>query len=154
MAHRSLIVGKAKDGTYRYGQINKDAQGCLKLLRKYWKTVTKVNELLYHLTEGGDNGRGRGICCLCYDGEIEWYEDSYCCGIAKTKDEMLDILTPPQHLKDDDGNLLDYPFDFPEYLFYWNGKKWSSVGFDTLKSKGEDGWVNNWKQFAPLVANN
>lgn len=154
MSHRALIVGKAKDGTYRYGQNKWSSPDDIKWLRKHTKTVTKVNEMLYHLTEGGEDGDGHGICGFCSDGEIEWYEDSYFCGIAKTKEEMIDILTPPPSLKDDEGNLLDYPFDFPEYLFYWNGKKWLSVGFHTLKSKGERGWVNNWRQFAPLVANN
>ena len=73
-------------------------------------------------------GEGHGISFLGYEVTggwlnrkadkskpyIDWYEDGYNCGIAKTKKEVLEMVKARY-------------FDFPEYISYWDGKKWKNI---------------------------
>lgn len=162
MSTRALIIGKAKDGTYRYGQTKWDGYANLEWLQRNMTDPDKVDEMLQHLTEGGSENNGHGISSLSYkstdDGYdytqpyIDWYKGDYNCGIASSKEEMLEIIT----VKNVQGatHFDEFPFDFPEYLSYWNGKEWLGVGWDTLKDDEDNGWRDNWHQFATLIENN
>lgn len=133
MSTRALIIGKSKDGQYHYGQTHFDGMDNLEWLQKNMNDVDKVEEFLHYMTEGcADDGEGHGISFLGYekknarDGlfgrieydynkpKIEWYDEGYNCGIAKTKKEVLE-LKKARH------------FDFPEYISYWDGKKWKNI---------------------------
>ena len=133
MATRALIIGKSKDGQYHYGQTHWDGMDNLEWLQKNMNDVDKVEEFLHYMTEGcAEGGEGHGISSLGYekkntsDGlfgriqydynkpKVEWYEEGYNCGIAKTKKEVLELRKARY-------------FDFPEYISYWDGKKWKNI---------------------------
>lgn len=133
MATRALIIGKSKDGQYHYGQTHWDGMDNLEWLQKNMNDVDKVEEFLHYLTEGcADGGEGHGISSLGYekkntrDGlfgrieydynkpKVEWYDEGYNCGISKTKKAILEMKKQGY-------------FDFPEYISYWDGKKWKNI---------------------------
>ena len=138
MSTRALIIGKSKDGQYHYGQTLFDGMDNLKWLQKNMNDVEKVEEFLHYMTEGcAEGGEGHGISHLGYEKEhveaigayglkyidkrpnynkpkVEWYEDGYNCGISKTKKAILEMVKA-RH------------FDFPEYISYWDGKKWKNI---------------------------
>lgn len=128
MSTRALIIGKAKDGTYRYGQSKYDGDRNTEWLQKNMTDPEKVDEFLRYLTEGGEDGDGHGISCLGYkrvgsyldykydydQPKIEWYDESYNCGISKTKKAVMEMVKRRY-------------FDFPEYISYWDGKKWKNL---------------------------
>ena len=138
MSTRALIIGKSKDGQYHYGQTHYDGMDNLEWLQKNMSDVDKVEEFLHYMTEGcAEGGEGHGISSLWYEEEpvqvvgtygvnyidkrpnynkpkVEWYEDGYNCGIAKTKKEVLELKKARY-------------FDFPEYISYWDGKKWKNI---------------------------
>ena len=133
MSTRALIIGKSKDGQYHYGQTHYDGMDNLEWLQKNMNDVDKVEEFLHYMTEGcADGGEGHGISFLGYEKKnasnglfgriqydynkpkIEWYEDGYNCGIAKTKKEVLELKK-------------NRYFDFPEFISYWDGKKWKNI---------------------------
>mgnify|MGYP003301235479 FL=1 len=138
MSTRALIIGKSKDGQYHYGQTHFDGMDNLEWLQKNMNDVDKVEEFLHYMTEGcADGGEGHGISFLGYEKEpveavgayglkyidkrpnynkpkVEWYEDGYNCGISKTKKAILEMVKA-RH------------FDFPEYISYWDGKKWKNI---------------------------
>jgi hypothetical protein len=81
------------------------------------------------MTEGcAEGGEGHGISSLWYEKhwegmklvyekdkpKIEWYEDGYNCGISKTKKAILEMVKARY-------------FDFPQYISYWDGKKWKNI---------------------------
>lgn len=133
MATRALIIGKSKDGQYHYGQTHWDGMENLEWLQKHMSDVDKVEEFLHFMTEGcAEGGEGHGISSLWYErkqtgdgffGRVEydydkpivnWYEDGYNCGISKTKKAILEMKKKGY-------------FDFPEYISYWDGKKWKNI---------------------------
>ena len=137
MATRALIIGKSKDGQYHYGQTHWDGMNNLRWLQKNMNDVDKVEEFLHYMTEGcADGGEGHGISSLWYEKEpvqvvgtwvnyidkrpnydkpiVNWYEDGYNCGISKTKEAILEMVKAGH-------------FDFPEYISYWDGKKWKNI---------------------------
>jgi hypothetical protein len=130
MATRALIIGKSKDGQYHYGQTHWDGDENLEWLQTNMADEDKVEEFLHYMTEGcADGGEGHGISCLTYEktpGEnfrmiyhkdkpkVEWYDDGYNCGISKTKKAILEMVSQGY-------------FDFPEYISYWDGKKWKNI---------------------------
>ncbi len=138
MSTRALIIGKSKDGQYHYGQTHFDGMDNLEWLQKNMNDVDKVEEFLHYMTEGcADGGEGHGISFLGYEKEpveavgayglkyidkrpnynkpkVEWYEDGYNCGISKTKKAILEMVKAGH-------------FDFPEYISYWDGKKWKNI---------------------------
>ena len=134
MATRALIIAKSKDGQYHYGQSLYDGDRNLEWLQKNMNDVDKVEEFLHYMTEGcADGGEGHGIRFLGYEEKnvrngflgyeyeydynkpkVEWYEDGYNCGIAKTKKEVLELKKARY-------------FDCPEYISYWDGKKWKNI---------------------------
>lgn len=133
MSTRALIIGKSKDGRYHYGQTHFDGDDNLEWLQTNMNDVDKVEDFLHYMTEGcADGGEGHGISFLGYEKKnvrnglfgrieydynkpkVEWYEDGYNCGIAKTKKEILEMVK-------------DGFFDFPEYISYWDGKKWKNI---------------------------
>lgn len=133
MSTRALIIGKSKDGQYHYGQTHWDGMENLKWLQKNMNDVDKVEEFLHYMTEGcAEGGEGHGISSLWYEGKqtgdgffgrveydfdkpiVNWYEDGYNCGISKTKKAILEMVKA-RH------------FDFPEYISYWDGKKWKNI---------------------------
>lgn len=139
MSTRALIIGKSKDGQYHYGQTHYDGMDNLEWLQKNMNDVDKVEEFLHYMTEGcAEGGEGHGISFLGYERsqadkegvadyvflghieydynkpKIEWYEDGYNCGISKTKKAILEMKKQGY-------------FDFPEYISYWDGKKWKNI---------------------------
>ena len=118
MSTRALIIGKDKNGIYHYGQTKCDGMDNLEWLQKNMSDVDNVEDFLHYMTEGcEDGGEGHGISSLWYNNNepyIEWYEDGYNCGIAKTKKDILEMVKA-RH------------FDFPEYISYWDGKKWKNI---------------------------
>ena len=143
MSTRALIIGKIKDGQYHYGQSHFDGMDNLEWLQKNMNDPDKVEEFLHYMTEGcAEGGEGHGICYLGYEEKrnglsgrieydynkglfgrvvydynkpkIEWYEDGYNCGIAKTKKAVLELKKARY-------------FDYPEYISYWDGKKWKNI---------------------------
>ena len=133
MSTRALIIGKSKDGKYHYGQTHYDGMDNLEWLQKNMNDADNVEEFLHYMTEGcADGGEGHGISylgyeeknarngffgCVEYDYDkpkIEWYDEGYNCGIAKTKKEVLELKK-------------NRYFDFPEYISYWDGKKWKII---------------------------
>jgi hypothetical protein len=133
MATRALIIGKSKDGQYHYGQTFFDGMDNLEWLQKNMNDVDKVEEFLHYMTEGcAEGGEGHGIRFLGYekkkenDGlfgrieydynkpKVEWYDEGYNCGIAKTKKAILEMKKQGY-------------FDFPGYISYWDGKKWKNI---------------------------
>ena len=138
MSTRALIIGKSKDGQYHYGQTHYDGMDNLEWLQKNMSDVDKVEEFLHYMTEGcAEGGEGHGISSLWYEKEpvevvgtygvnyidkrpnytkpkVEWYEDGYNCGISKTKKAILEKVKAGH-------------FDFPEYISYWDGKKWKNI---------------------------
>jgi hypothetical protein len=133
MATRALIIGKSKDGQYHYGQTFFDGMDNLEWLQKNMNDVDKVEEFLHYMTEGcADGGEGHGIRFLGYEKKkendglfgryeydynkpnVEWYDEGYNCGIAKTKKAILEMKKQGY-------------FDFPEYISYWDGKKWKNI---------------------------
>ena len=149
MATRALIIGKDKNGLYRYGQSYLYGDDNTEWLQKNLNTPEQVDEFLTKLTESGYNGYGRGVDRFGYmDSQpvILWMHENYNCGIAKTKEEMLAVM----HLRDSPYKKLGR-FDRPEYLSFWNGKKWLGVGWNTLNK--DDCWEKNWEQFFALVEN-
>jgi hypothetical protein len=133
MSTRALIIGKSKDGQYHYGQTHFDGMDNLEWLQKNMNDPDKVEEFLHYMTEGcADGGEGHGISFLGYEKKnasnglfgrieydynkpkVEWYEDGYNCGIAKTKKEVLELKK-------------NCYFDYPEYISYWDGKKWKNI---------------------------
>ena len=129
MSTRALIIGKSKDGQYHYGQTHYDGMDNLEWLQKNMSDDDKVEEFLHYMTEGCDEGgEGHGISSLSYersyvDGRlvrhndkpfVNWYEDGYNCGISKTKKAILEDVKKGY-------------FDFPEYISYWDGKKWKNI---------------------------
>ena len=129
MATRALIIGKSKDGQYHYGQTHWDGMDNLEWLQTNMNDGDKVEEFLHYMTEGcADGGEGHGISSLSYEKtykdfsvtyhkdkpKIEWYDEGYNCGIAKTKKEILELKKQGY-------------FDFPEYISYWDGKKWKNI---------------------------
>jgi hypothetical protein len=133
MSTRALIIGKSKDGQYHYGQTHYDGMDNLEWLQKHMSDVDKVEEFLHYMTEGcADGGEGHGISSLWYEGKqtgdgffgrveydydkpiVNWYEEGYNCGISKTKKAILEMKKQGY-------------FDFPEYISYWDGKKWKNI---------------------------
>lgn len=130
MATRALIIGKDKSGKYHYGQTMFDGMDNLEWLRKNMNDVDKVEDFLHYITEGIEDcsGDGHGIDCLTYKRTItgfrlkydetqpiiEWREGGYNCGISKTKKAVLELVKQ-RH------------FDYPEYISYWDGKKWKNI---------------------------
>ena len=137
MSTRALIIGKDKSGKYHYGQTHWDGYQNLEWLQKHMNDVDKVEEFLHYMTEGcEEGGEGHGISSLWYEKEpvqvvgtwvnyidkrpnydkpkVEWYEDGYNCGISKTKKAILEMKKQGY-------------FDFPEYISYWDGKKWKNI---------------------------
>lgn len=138
MSTRALIIGKSKDGQYHYGQTHFDGMDNLEWLQKNMNDPDKVEEFLHYMTEGcAEGGEGHGISSLWYEEEpvevvgtygvnyigkrpnynkpkVKWYEDGYNCGIAKTKKEVLELKK-------------NCYFDYPEYISYWDGKKWKNI---------------------------
>ena len=45
---------------------------------------------------------------------LHYMTEGYNCGIAKTKKEVLELRKARY-------------FDFPEYISYWDGKKWKNI---------------------------
>ena len=133
MSTRALIIGKSKDGQYHYGQTHFDGMDNLEWLQKNMNDPDKVEEFLHYMTEGcADGGEGHGISFLDYEKKnaskglfgrieydynkpkVEWYDEGYNCGIVKTKKEVLELKK-------------NRYFDFPEYISYWDGKKWKNI---------------------------
>ena len=118
MSTRALIIGKYKNGLYHYGQTKYDGMDNLEWLQKNMSDANKVEDFLHYMTEGcEEGGEGHGISSLWYNNNepyIKWYEDGYNCGISKTKKAILDMVKA-RH------------FDFPEYISYWDGKKWKNI---------------------------
>ena len=129
MSTRALIIGKDKAGLYHYGQTHFDGDENLEWLQTNMNDPDKVEEFLHYMTEGCTEGReGHGISSLCYEKhweglklvyekdkpKIDWYEDGYYCGISKTKKAILEMKKQGY-------------FDFPEYISYWDGKKWKNI---------------------------
>lgn len=153
MSTHALIIGKANDGTYRFGKSQFDGYQNTEWLQRNMTDPEKVEDFLRHLTEGGKNGKGHSIRCLDYEDYdkmtnpfIKWYDtDNYCCGIAKTKEEMAKILR--------DNNDGEYEIYWAEYLSYWNGKEWIGWGYnydDDISDEDEDRgfWENIFLQAA------
>ena len=110
----------------------------LEWLQKNMNDVDKVEEFLHYMTEGcAEGGEGHGISHFGYEKEpveaigayglnyidmrpnynkpkVEWYDDGYNCGISKTKKAILEMVKAGY-------------FDFPEYISYWDGKKWKNI---------------------------
>lgn len=153
MNTHALIIGKDKNGHYRYGQSFHYGEHNTEWLQKNLNSAEQVEEFLLELTEGGENGCGRGVNWFGYKDSkpvIFWDDDNYNCGIAIRKEELLDAM----HL-DDTGDehhpKIMTNFDHPEYLSFWNGREWLGVGWNTLEEgKGRE---ENWKQFSSLVIN-
>ena len=136
MSTRALIIGKSKDGRYHYGQTHYDGMDNLEWLQKNMNDPDKVEEFLHYMTEGCDNDEsgdaGHGISFLGYEEKnvrngffgrieydynkpkVEWNDEGYNCGIAKTKKEVLELKK-------------NCYFDYPEYISYWDGKKWKNI---------------------------
>ena len=129
MSTRALIIGKDKAGLYHFGQTSCDGDENLEWLQTNMNDVEKVEEFLHYMTEGcAEGGDGHGISSLWYEQhwegmklvyekdkpKIDWYEDGYNCGISKTKKAVLEMVKRGH-------------FDFPEYISYWNGKKWKNI---------------------------
>ena len=133
MSTRALIIGKDKSGKFHYGQTHYDGDENLEWLQKHMNDVDKVEEFLHYMTEGcEEGGEGHGISSLWYEykdgGEttfgrrpydydkpiVNWYDDGYNCGVSKTKKAILEMVK-------------DSFFDFPEYISYWDGKKWKNI---------------------------
>ena len=129
MGTRALIIGKDKAGLYHYGQTHFDGDENLEWLQTNMNDPEKVEEFLHYMTEGcAEGGEGHGISSLWYEKhwegmklvyekdkpKIEWYEDGYNCGISKTKKAILEMVKARY-------------FDFPQYISYWNGKKWKNI---------------------------
>lgn len=129
MSTRALIIGKDKAGLYHFGQTSCDGDENLEWLQTNMNDVEKVEEFLHYMTEGcAEGGEGHGISSLWYEQhwegmklvyekdkpKIDWYEDGYNCGISKTKKAVLEMVKRGH-------------FDFPEYISYWNGKKWKNI---------------------------
>ena len=154
MNSHALIIGKDKNGHYRYGQSFRYGEDNTEWLQQNLHTPEQVEDFLIKLTEGGENGRGHGVDWFGYEGGkpvIKWDDCDYNCGIANTVEQMIGVM----YLIDTGDKY--YPkdmakFDFPEYLSFWNGKEWLGVGWETLK-EGKV-WVKNWKQFSKLLINN
>ena len=132
MSTRALIIGKSKDGRYHYGQTHFDGDDNLEWLQTNMNDVDKVEDFLHQMTEGCDNDEsgdaGHGISSLSYEQtyknykiiynkdkpKIEWCDEGYNCGISKTKKAILEMVKEGY-------------FDFPEYISYWDGKKWKNI---------------------------
>ena len=129
MATRALIIGKSRDGQYHYGQTHWDGDENTEWLQKNMNDVNKVEEFLHYMTEGcAEGGEGHGISSLSYEKtykdysviyhedkpKIDWYDEGYNCGISKTKKAILEMVKSGY-------------FDFPEYISYWDGKKWKNI---------------------------
>lgn len=129
MSTRALIIGKDKAGLYHFGQTSCDGDENLEWLQTNMNDLEKVEEFLHYMTEGcAEGGEGHGISSLWYEQhwegmklvyekdkpKIDWYEDGYNCGISKTKKAVLEMVKRGH-------------FDFPEYISYWNGKKWKNI---------------------------
>ena len=129
MGTRALIIGKDKSGKFHYGQTHWDGMDNLEWLQKNMNDADKVEEFLHYMTEGcADGGEGHGISSLSYEKtykdysviyhedkpKIDWYDEGYNCGVSKTKKAILEMVK------------ADY-FDFPEYISYWDGKKWKNI---------------------------
>ena len=133
MATRALIIGKDKSGKFHYGQTHYDGDENLEWLQKHMNDVDRVEEFLHYMTEGcEEGGEGHGISSLWYEYKegcettfglrpydydkpiVNWYDEGYNCGISKTKKAILEMVKA-RH------------FDFPEYISYWDGKKWKNI---------------------------
>ena len=132
MSTRALIIGKSKDGRYHYGQTHFDGDDNLEWLQTNMNDVDKVEDFLHYMTEGCDNDEsgdaGHSISSLSYEQtynnykiiynkdkpKIDWYDEGYNCGISKTKKAILEMVKEGY-------------FDFPEYISYWDGKKWKNI---------------------------
>lgn len=121
MATRALIIAKGKDGKYHYGQSLYDGFRNLEWLQKNMNDADKVEDFISIMTDGcAEGGEGLGVRFFGYDRKhdnkpiIDWLDDGYNCGIAKTKKEVLEL------------EKARY-FDFPDYISYWDGKKWKNI---------------------------
>ena len=98
-------------------------------LQKNMNDADKVEDFLHYMTEGiEEGGEGHGIDSLSYEQSrsgytikydktkpiINWKEEGYNCGISKTKKAVLEMAKRGY-------------FDFPEYISYWDGKKWKKM---------------------------
>ena len=133
MSTRALIIGKDKSGKFHYGQTHYDGDENLEWLQKHMSDVDKVEEFLHYMTEGcEEGGEGHGISSLWYEYKegcettfgrrpydydkpiVNWYDEGYNCGVSKTKKAILEMVKAGH-------------FDFPEYISYWDGKKWKNI---------------------------
>lgn len=126
MATRALIIGKTKDGLIKYGQTHWDGYQNTEWLKKNMTDIEKIENMFDYMTTGEDGGHG--ISSLSYENydtnkpKINWYEDSYNCGV-----------TNHWNCSYDDLNRI---FDFPEYISYWDGSDWHDFEIDG-KTYGE-----------------
>lgn len=150
MSTRAIIIGKTNDGSYRFGQSHFDGYHNTEWLQRNMTDPEKVEEFFRYLTEGGKNGKGHEICCFTYEDYdkmtnpfIKWYDsDGACCGIARSKEEMAQILSG----KIDD----DYFIYRPEYLSYWNGKEWIGWDSDDIPAEDRGFWDNIFLRLAGM----
>lgn len=121
MSTRALIIGKDSKGLFYYGQSKFDGDRNLEWLQRNMTDPAKVDEFLYYLADHGivslSYKRVGSFLDFRYDLEkplIEWYEDSYNCGVAGSKEAVLKMI----------GEDM---FDAPEYISYWDGKSWRDI---------------------------
>lgn len=176
MATRALIIGKDKNGNFRYGQSFRNGYYNTAWLQKHMSNPEEVEKFLTKLTEGGEDGDGHGIASFITSNEqiefftafytacqidnlIVWDECGYNSGIAKSLEEMLQLLQPEKDL----GLIHLINFDFPEYISYWTGEKWVGTGDrvykdaelidDSVFRKGNF-WEDSAYLFQSIVKNN
>lgn len=176
MATRALIIGKDKNGNFRYGQSFRNGYYNTAWLQKHMSNPDEVEKFLTKLTEGGEDGNGHGIASFITSNEqiefftafytacqidnlIVWDECGYNSGIAKSLEEMLQLLQPEKDL----GLIHLKNFDFPEYISYWTGEKWVGTGNrvykdaelidDSVSRKGKF-WEDSAYLFQSIVKNN
>lgn len=129
MSTHALIIGKNKSGRYHYGQTKYDGDDNLEWLQQNMNDVDKVEKFLNYMTEGvEEGGEGHGISFLGYEVTgnwlnrkedkskpyIDWYDDGYNCGIADSKEVILEMVRK-EH------------FDHPSYISFWDGEKWENI---------------------------
>lgn len=129
MSTHALIIGKDKSGRYHYGQTKYDGDDNLEWLQQNMNDVDKVEEFLNYMTEGvEEGGEGHGISFLGYEVTgnwlnrkedkskpyIDWYDYGYNCGIADSKEVILEMIRK-EH------------FDHPSYTSFWDGEKWENI---------------------------
>lgn len=186
MATRALIIGKDKNGNYRYGQSFINGYQNTAWLQKHMSNPDEVEKFLIKLTEGGEDGDGHGIHSLFYEDSnetdtydfqghtitvnrpdynkpfVKWDECSYNSGIAKSLEEMLQLLQPEKDL----GLIHLKNFDFPEYISYWTGEKWVGTGdkdcleykdaelIDDSECRKGEFWEDSAYLFQEIIKNN